>query len=272
MKRDTAFCLINQDSLWWFDMWGGFYQGEKVFSTLKQLKEIWDEHSRFPGKDASEILVVKDPDNMYLLNDMDARCGTFHSKALKALSMSGTAYTVSSFNDLEHLDLKPFKLVIFCHPFALTPRHQEVLNRLVLKDRRSVLWLYGPGIVNNGKWDPDNVETVCGTRFQTDGVSIREMDDWTSLYVHDPVTLTPEMMQSISASAGCHLYCSKLRPVCATDRLLSIHTAVAETLEVKLRGITGKITELFSGEVWHHTDQVRLTSTGPASFLFLLED
>jgi len=272
MKRDTAFCLINQDSLWWFDMWGGFYQGDKVFASLKQLKQIWDEHSRFPGNNVSEILMVKDPDNMYLLNDMDARCGTFHSRALKALSMIGTAYTVCSFNDLEHLDLKPFKLVVFCHPFELTPRHQDVLNRLVLKDQRTVLWLYGPGIINNGKWDPDNVEAVCGTPFKAEGVNVREMKDWTSVYVHDPVTLTPEMMQSISANAGCHLYCSSLRPVCASERLLSVHTAIAETLEIKLRRKAGKITELFSGKVWEQTDQVNLTSMGPDSFLLLLED
>jgi hypothetical protein len=216
--------------------------------------------------------MVKDPDNMYLLNDMDARCGTFHSRALKALSMIGTAYTVCSFNDLEHLDLKPFKLVVFCHPFELTPRHQDVLNRLVLKDQRTVLWLYGPGIINNGKWDPDNVEAVCGTPFKAEGVNVREMKDWTSVYVHDPVTLTPEMMQSISANAGCHLYCSSLRPVCASERLLSVHTAIAETLEIKLRRKAGKITELFSGKVWEQTDQVNLTSMGPDSFLLLLED
>ena len=272
MKRDAAFCLINQDSLWWFDMWGGFYQGEKVFATLKQLKQIWDEQSRIPSHNVSEILVVKDPDNMYLLNDMDARCGTFHIKTLKALSMIGTPYTVCSFNDLELLDMKSFKLVIFCHPFELTDRHQDLLRRVVLEDQRNILWLYGPGIVNNGKWDPDNVKTVCGANFKADGVNIRKMADWTSIYVHDPKTLTPEIMQTISIKAGCHSYCSKLRPVCANYRLLSVHTAIAETMEIKLRRKTGRITELFSGAIWHNTDQVLLTSNGPDSFLLLLEN
>jgi hypothetical protein len=253
-------------------MWGGFYQGEKVFATLKQLKQIWDEQSRFPSNNVCEILMVKDPDNMYLLNDMDARCGTFHSKTLNALSMIGTAYTVCSFNDLEQLDMKPFKLVIFCHPFELTAQHQDLLKRHVLKDQRNVLWLYGPGIVNNGKWDPENVKAVCGVSFKAEGVNIRKMADWTSIYIHDPATLTPELMQSLSVNAGCHLYCSKLRPVCANDRLLSFHTAIAETMEIKLRRKTGKITELFSGAIWHNTDQVLLTSTGPDSFLLLQED
>ena len=28
IKREMALCLINKASLWWFDMWGGFYQGK----------------------------------------------------------------------------------------------------------------------------------------------------------------------------------------------------------------------------------------------------
>jgi hypothetical protein len=167
--------------------------------------------------------------------------------------------------------MKPFKLVIFCHPFELTAQHQDLLKRHVLKDQRNVLWLYGPGIVNNGKWDPDHVKTVCGTCFKAGGVNIHEMNGWTSIYVHDPKTLTPEIMQSISVKAGCHSYCSKLRPICANDRLLSFHTAIPETTGIKLRRKTGKVTELFSGAIWHNTDQVLLTSTGPDSFLLLLE-
>jgi hypothetical protein len=271
MKRDAAFCLINHDSLWWFDMWGGFYKGEKVFGTLKQLKQIWDEQVEYSCAEVSEVLMVEDPDNMYLLNDMDSRCGTFHNKTKDALSTIGMPYTVCSFDDIEQLDMERFKTVIFCHPFELTDKHNDVLKRLVLKDGRSVLWLYGPGIVNNGKWEPVNVKKVCGTDFKTEGVNSVNMTDWTSIYVHDPLTLTPEIIRTICVNAGCHLYCSKLRPVCANGRLVSVHTAIAETLEIKLLREFGKVTELFSGKIWKNTDCVELKSEGPDSFLLLLE-
>ncbi|MFA6567208.1 MAG: hypothetical protein WCS96_03275 [Victivallales bacterium] len=272
MKRDTAFCLINQDSLWWFDMWGGFYQGEKVFKSLAQLKRIWDEQVHRPGKDVNEILMVKDPHNMYLLNDMDARCGTFDIKPLNALSVTGMPYTVCSFNDLSSMDLRRFKLIIFCHPFELTHAHRDLLDAKVLKDGRTVIWLYGPGIVNQGSWDPGNVEKTCGTPYKTHGINRVEKNGWISVYVHDPSILTADALKATAEKAGCHSYCSKLRPICANDRLLSVHTAIAETMEIKLRRKTGKITELFSGAIWCQTDQVRLTSTGPDSFLLLMEN
>ncbi len=138
MRRDTAYCLIHQDSLWWFDMWGGFYEGKAVFDNLKKMKELWDAESLATCDDVSDVLMVEDPENLYLLNDMDCRCGSFRRCALQALSRSGLAYSVASVANLERMDLKRFKLIVFCHPFRLREAYQKVFG-----GGRSVLWLYG---------------------------------------------------------------------------------------------------------------------------------
>jgi hypothetical protein len=272
MKRDTAFCLINQDSLWWFDMWGGFYQGERVFSTLKQLKDIWDEQSKYPAEDISEILLVKDPENMYLLNEMDPRCGLFHSNPLDALSSIGMPYTVCSFNDLEQLDIERFKLIIFCHPFELTERHNKILDRQILKRQRNILWFYGPGIVKAGKLNLDNVKSVCGTSFGAPGINKVNMGDWHSIYIHNPDELTPEIMRELAKESGCHSYCPEPRPICANERLISVHTAIAENLKISLPKRFRKVTELFSSKTWRNIDHLELKSKAPDSFLLLLEN
>jgi hypothetical protein len=271
MKRDAAFCLINKDSLWWFDMWGGFYKGDKVFKTLKKLKSIWDSLANIPSREVSEILMVQDPDNMYLLNDMDARCGTFHNKTKDALSTIGMPYTSCSFADFEQLDMERFKVVVMCHPFELTEKHNDILKRLVLNNGRSVVWLYGPGIINNGRWDAGNVKKVCGSKFMSENINAVNMKGWTSIYINDPRRLTPEILRKISLDAGCHSYCKKLRPVCANNKLISIHSAEKEELEVRFPEKNSKITELFSGQEFHNTQFVKLSSDGPETYLFLCE-
>ncbi len=272
IKRETAFCLINGDSLWWFDMWGGFYKGEKVFAVLKQVKEIWDEQSSRPFADVSEILMVVDPDNMYFINDMDARSGTFQFGTVNALSLAGIPYSVCSFNDIEELEMSRFRLVIFCHPFELAERHMRVLKKNVLNDNRSVLWLYGPGIINNGKWDPGNVKTICGTEFGADGLGACHMEGWKSLYVHYPYTLTPEIIHQVAVDAGCHVYCSKIRPVFANSRLVAVHTGIAEILAVTFRKKYRSVVELFSGKEYSDTLCLEINSSGPDTFLFLCEE
>lgn len=271
MKRDTAFCMINRDSLWWFDMWGGFYKGKKVYETLAELKKLWDKYSELECDDASEILVVKDPENMYFLNDMDARCGTFHNKVLGAVSNCGMPYSVCSFNDMEIMNMERFKLIILCHPFSLSAMHQACLERIQNKQRH-IIWLYGPGIIDAGRWNPANVEKICGTSFGAPEINTVERQDWTSIYVHDPLEITTEIIRSITEQAGCHAYCPALRPVCANSRLVSIHTALSEKLQINLPATCETVTELFSGRTWHNTGRVEISVKGPDSFLFLLDN
>ena len=268
MKRETAFCLINGDSLWWFDMWGGFYKGEKIFATLKQLKAIWNEQSKYPAHDVSEILMVVDPENMYFLNDMDARCGNFKKKPQEALSISGMPYTVCSFGDLEQLEISRFKLLIFCHPFEINQEHRKILDQIILNNNRTVVWLYGPGIINDGKWDSGNVEKICGTPFGTKGINSVKMSGWNSVYVHDPDILTAENIRKIADAAGCHAYCSGLRPVFANDRLVAVHTGTAEILNIYFLQKYSAITELFSGKKYQGSASVQVQSNGPDTFLF----
>jgi hypothetical protein len=272
MKRDMAFSLIHGDSLWWFDMWGGFYQGEKVYENLRRMKEIWDEEIEYQAQDVAEILMVMDPENMYLLNDMDSRCGLFHEKTLAALSVCDLPYMVCSFGDIEHLNISMFKLVIFCHPFMLTENHRRVLAEKVLKEGRSVLWLYGPGVVREGKWNPGNVETACGTPFKTPGLNRVSMKEWTSLYLHDPLNLTVEMMREMAVEAGCHAYCSHPRPVSANSRLLSLHTGKAEVVEVIFPRRYGDVMELFSGKTYRDVSNIEVATDGADTFLFRVKD
>ncbi len=60
---------------------------------------------------------------------------------------------------------------------------------------------YAPGIVNNNKWDSDNVKKLCGTEFETTGINRIDMDDWTSVYIYNPENLTSETGGSSHKSA-----------------------------------------------------------------------
>ncbi len=272
MKRDAAFSLIRGSSLWWFDMWGGFYQGDHVYETLALLKKIWDEQADDAGGSAAEVLLVVDPANAYYLNDKDARVGTFNSQTRDALTTVPAPHDIASFNDLDEIDLHQYRLVVLCHPFELTERHQRILRERVCRGDRHVVWIYGPGIIHDGRWDEQNVQRVCGTPFGTPGISTVVMDGWTSVYAHQPATLTPEALRGLAADAGCHLYFDQLRPVCVSERLVAVHTGEAESLRVRLPRVVARVTELFTGQSWERTDQVLLTTSGPDSFLLRLDD
>ncbi|OGV36781.1 MAG: hypothetical protein A2020_03115 [Lentisphaerae bacterium GWF2_45_14] len=272
IKREMAHSLINRTSLWYFDMWGGFWESDAAMDTFKLVKRIWDEQTSHASAEVSEILMVVNPGNVYYINDMHPNAHRFHRPFRLLLNHIGAPHLICSFNDLLLMDLNRFKMIIFCHPFELPEVKQEILEKYVLNKQRRIIWAYGPGIINEGKWEPENVEKICGTPFGTPGVNRSDMGEWNSIYIHDPEALKAEDLREIAGDAGCHIYCSELRPVYANNRLVAVHTGIAETLHMNFPKAYGKITELFSRQEYFNSNKIDITTSGPDTLIFLCED
>jgi len=271
VKRELAFNLISQSSTWWFDMLGGWWDSKAAMDSIAKSKEIWDYETKQEIEDVSEILMIHDPDNIYYVNDQRPDVAKFNRSIHSHLNRVGAPHAIGSFNDLKKTDLTRFKLIIMCYPFELTPEKTEILEKYVYNFNHTVLWFYGPGIIKDGKWTPENVEKICGTAFKTPGINTVNMGEWQSVYVADPDDLNPENVREIAQAAGVHIYSSKLRPIFANNRLIAVHTGEAETLTLTLPQNCKKITELYTGKVYENTQSVELTTTGPKTFLFRYE-
>lgn len=270
IKREMAFNLINGNSTWWFDMWGGWWDSPEAMATFKRAKEIWDAETAQDAENAAEILFLVDPENICFINDSRLDCGKFDNPLRKLLNHTGAPHAIASVNDLPKLDMSRFKLIVYCHPFALPEEKLDLLKAHALSDGRTMLWIYGPGIIHNGGWEPDNVERICGTLYKTPGVNTADMDGWRSVYVHDTNTLDAGTMRRIAEEAGCHIYCDKLRPVNASSRLVAVHTGQAEELTVMLPALCSKVVELYSGKTYTDTQRITFRTPGPDTRLFRL--
>jgi hypothetical protein len=271
IKREFSYNLINDHSIWWFDMFGGWYDAPGAIETIGMCKKIWDSELMKEADNVTDVLYLVDPQNMYYVNDIRPDCGKFDEKIHHLLNHSGTPHTFASFNDLERLDMSGFKLVVMCHPFELNAEKMEILEQTVMNSGRTILWIYGPGIINNGKWDPDHVKEVCGTAYKTPGVNKVKMKGWNSVYVHDAGALDTGQVRGILQEAGCHIWCDKLRPIYANSHLVAVHTAESEELTITLPDKKSRITELYTGMEFTNTKSVTVQSKGPDTFLFRYE-
>lgn len=271
IKRETASNLISRSSTWWFDMWGGWWDSPEAMDTIAKSKKIWDYETKQDIEDVCEILIVQDPDNIYYVNDLRPDAEKFNRQIRVHLNRVGAPHVICSFNDLDKMDLNRFKLIVMCYPFELTAVKTEILEKYVYNSNHTVLWLYGPGIIKDGKWNPKNVKKVCGTTFKTPGINTVNMGEWQSVYVADPDDLNAENMHEIAKDAGVHIYSSKRRPVFANNRLLAVHTGEAETLTLTFAKKCRKIVELYTEKVYANTQSIELTTDGPKTFLFRYE-
>ncbi len=273
MKRELSMTLITHSSMWWFDMLGGWWSSPEAEKVIEQGKKIWDEESRLQPPEIAETMVVFDPANMYFLNDMHGRHDfrKFTSAFYRAAHRSGIPALYASFNDLESMDLSRIRLIILQHPFSLDGETGRILREKLCRDGRTIVFFYGPGIIDNGKWNPENVKNICGVPFGAPGINTAEMDGWRSVYIGEPDDLTTASLRTIAEEAGVHLWCDLPRPVHANARLAALHTGEAGTLKFKLPGKYQLITELFSGKTYENTDEIILSPQGPETWLFRYE-
>jgi hypothetical protein len=249
MKREMALALINHTSLWWFDMWGGYYQKPETYKNLRQMKELWDRFVDKPTTPAAEVAMIVDPESAYYIGALGPSRGEPFVSTRNKLNRLGAPYEIFSLKDIPRiLDFERYKFVIFPAQFEITPEKERLLRQYVLKNNRTVLWLYAPGISDGQTLSPERVRTTCGTPWGTEGICKIDREEWNSIYIHKYDALTPMVLKQLSAAAGVTLYCEDQIPVYANSRLLAIHVAEGGKKTITLPVICTKVIELYSGK------------------------
>ena len=266
IRREMCFNLINGCSTWYFDMWGGWYDSEAAQETLRECRGIYEREIEKSRKDAFDALLVVDPENMYLINDAHTDAANFVNPVRHALRDSGVTYTTASLRDLGKMDLADYKAVIFCHPFDLDNGKLEFIRERC--QGKTVIWIYGPGIVHDGKWDPAHVREVCGFEFGSETIRA----EGKSVYIPAPKKLTADDMREILRRAGAHVWCENAEAIVyANSDLAAVHIGGARKVTVKFPRICRHITELFGGKDYCNTREITLDAAEPVTFLFHYE-
>ncbi|MBN2640875.1 MAG: hypothetical protein JXR78_04435 [Victivallales bacterium] len=246
-KREFALSLIEGSSLWWFDMWGGFYKERELLDNLAAMKKLWDRLSNQPYKSVAQTALIVDPDSLFYMLQSSTRQKDFSLNARKQLNRLGAPYDVFSLNDVPRIeDLDRYRFIIFSVPLEINTTKAELLRKHLLNGNRCVLWLYAPGISDGFTLDQSRVGEWTGVEYGTPGLQVKQMGTWTSAYLHRPAELTPLMLKDLAQTAGVHLYCEDELPVFANDRLLAIHCGNGGTREITLPCTATCVKELFS--------------------------
>ena len=248
LKREAAFALIHNASMWWFDMWGGWYQKEETRQLIGRLKHISDSYANDNSPSVAEVLLVTDPQSLYYVNETMPHTSEMAYKFHNKLNRRGTPFDVVSFNDLPVLDMSRYKVVCLPATLLITPERAEALKRHVLNSGRTVIWVYAPGICDGKTLDVTRVKQWTGTEYRTEGPATVAMEGWKSVYAFEYKTLTPEVLRTIIKQAGVHLYVDGECPVYANERLLAVHTKEGGEQTIRLPRICKRVVNVYNGQ------------------------
>ncbi|MHB9140205.1 MAG: hypothetical protein ACYC4Q_12445 [Victivallaceae bacterium] len=255
IKREAALALIKQTSLWWFDQWGDFYQGENIMNLLAKIKNIWTEYADMSAGNLNEIALIVDPGSTYYFDENringNNNIQRVHQETRNWLNRIGAPFEVFSFNDIPMVEnFDDYKFIIFNSSIEITSEKMEILQRCVLKNNRVILWLYAPGASDGITLDFDRCEKLTGVPFKTPDLQICEKSGWTSAYLYAYSDMNAQLLKNLARKAGVNIYCEAEQAVYANSRLLAIHTAEGGIQKITLPCRRyNKVTEVFSSQV-----------------------
>jgi hypothetical protein len=272
LRREFALALIRGHSLWWCNLFGGWYDSAAVVGAIGQMRQLWHEWANLPAQSVAQIAVLADAESMYYVDGRSPQLSGFLFSQRAALGRMGAPYEMYSVADLPRLDLTPFRMVIFPNLFVLTPEKRRWLEEKVCRDGRTVVWVYAPGIIDETGYDEKHVEQLTGIPFGTEGVTVRPRGKWTSVYVSRP-NMPAALLRKLAAEAGVHLYLAEEEPLWANSRFVALHSASGGRRVIRLPGKVARVRELFSGRVVaSDSDRVEIELAAPDTVLFLLEE
>jgi hypothetical protein len=271
LKREFALAIINQTSLWCFDMWGGVFKTPETMKVVAQSKQLWDAHAALPLMTRAEVALVVDPQSARLVNDQNPLVAQIYQGTRNKLNRLGAPFEVYSLNDLSQIDLGPFKMVVFPGLFELTPEKADLLKQRVLKNGRTAVFAYAPGLSDGKTLDPARVKELTGTAFKTPGVSTVKQPGWTAVYAGSYEALTPQALRQAAQGAGVTIYCEDAVPVYANERLVAIHMAQGGEKTITLPRACREVKELYTGRTLPVADRCfTYTFKSPDTALFEL--
>lgn len=269
--REFAFALINHASLWWFDMWGGYYREKPLRDRIESLGKIGERFAGDRSKSLAEVLFICDPQSAYYVNERSAQSPAMAHRFRNKLNRIGAPFDVYSFNDLSVMDLSQYKVIFLPATVLITPQRAEMLKTRVLRDGRFIVWTYAPGISDGSTLDVARIRTWAGVDYKTPGPTFTAMGGWTAVYSFEYNKITPVVIKDVCRRAGVHLYSEEEIPVYANERLLCVHVKNGGKKTIHLPKSCPRVVDLLTGNtVAENTEGFEVDFASPDTRLFEL--
>ena len=251
IRREFALALIRRSSLWWFDMWGGFYQEPVLFENFAAMKRLYDQFIDTPPGHPEEVALIIDPDAHCYFDQRQPRQRDFAPEVRRKLNRLGAPYECYCFDDIPAIpNLEAIKFLVFPMQWEITAQKAQILKKYILRPGKTVLWLYAPGISDGASLDESRIREWCGFAPGFAGLGVTAMPGgWQSAFLRDPAQLEPAALKQLARRAGVHLYTDAEVPVYTDAHLVAIHAAQGGKMTIRIPWPCSRAVDRYSGRV-----------------------
>ncbi len=165
MGRDACLALAKGEGLWWFDMFGGWFDHDRFRAVAGATERAAEALLDQPYESVAEIAVVVDAASLYYVDSRGELAHSLLLEQLDGLGRCGAPYDIILTGDLldPAFSSERYQLVVFPDAFRVTPEARRVIEQM--QRGRTLVWVYAPGLVGEGGLDVDAMTALCGLPF-----------------------------------------------------------------------------------------------------------
>jgi hypothetical protein len=163
LARNFANYVTRGAGVWWMDLMGtGWYQGDELWSFLSRLQGDYQDALGQIEPYHAEIAVILDERScLYMRPSRDLSAlilGAFREHWYRI----GAPVGIYLLDDLVAGRVPPAKMYIMLNAYRLDPAQIDGIRKNACRKGCTVVWMYAPGIVRDGRLESKNVQDSAG--------------------------------------------------------------------------------------------------------------
>ena len=168
LKRDIGGLIAKGAGFWIFNMYGSWWYDDQMLDYIKDVKEEMYFNTYIDTTSASDIAVFVD-DMMYSYTAANDVYGTYEAlyflfnQQRRNLGTIGAGYDTYNMSDLvnNHV-VKDYKVYVMLSPYEITPEEETAIRQQLMKDGKTILWIYLPGLSDGKANNMKNITDLTG--------------------------------------------------------------------------------------------------------------
>ena len=147
LKKAVARTLCARCGIWWFDMFGGWFDDEKMLSVIRNAAPLYKMQQHMFFK--SEIALIIDETGYKYFGLDEAKHAAAMRELSDSLSRCGAPFDIYLQSDIKNADFpsEQYKLYIFSSGISFPEEDSNAIRHL-RESGATLLWLYASGVNN----------------------------------------------------------------------------------------------------------------------------
>ncbi|MFN0173369.1 MAG: hypothetical protein ACKVU0_01885 [Saprospiraceae bacterium] len=206
LQRSLWLPLVQNAGLWLYDFgprrntgwWDSPMYREEIKRTLHYFRGKYGRATK-PKDQAADALVVWDTESYYAVKNISTKhCEKGLDAAAEELQRSGVALDHIYLFDLQRVELKKYKAIVFMNAWVLTQKQRQFIRDSVAQNGRTMIWNYGAGYSDGVHKGQALMEQLTGISLQV--VKMKQNPVWIMGLdtIENPEPLDPFLLVSDS--------------------------------------------------------------------------